>query len=230
MAQSEAVLREYDQGQLARLGQALQRPVAQLEVAGVGDLPEYPQVYDPSGQPQPWEWAVEWWPVPLLMERAEPVEGVPYILRLVEIRALIGPCTQVVSLKGTASQPLIGISVCRWWAGAPEGPQWPDTCHATRWRDNFVWGYTKEDGTVGFPMGSGDMPNSSGVWPAYCEAPGDWWGSGGWKPEIEHDTWHLVYQMIKVEDEPGPTPTPSGLVKVAGIYLELEDTDLEHTP
>ena len=141
--------------------------------------------------------------------------------KIIELRAHTGPCTQLVTVRDLEGQPLPGMAVCRWWAGAPEGPAFPEGCLATRWADQFVWGLTKDpEGVVGFGMGGGDMPNSSGLWVAHCEAPGDWFGAGGWLPNTVHDTWHVIYQITEAGDEPGPVLTDR--VRVSNIWLELE--------
>ena len=210
----------YDEAEklLRQMQSVLVAPKKVLEA----DVP-LPVVKDPTGAVRDWAWAEAWWPAPLILNRAAPIEGVPYVARIVEIQALIGPCTQIVKVIGPEKECLPGVAVCRWWAGAPKGPDFPEDCAATRWQDLFVYGLTAcPEGTVGFAMGDGDMPNSSGFWVAHCDAPGDWWGSGGWKPEIEHDTWLVTYQITEVEDEPGPTPTPEGLLRVADLYVRLE--------
>jgi hypothetical protein len=86
---------------------------------------------------------------------------------------------------------------------------------------------SKEDGTIGFGMGGGDKPNSSGLWVAHCDAPGDWFGSGGWFGLEAHASWHVVYQITEVGEDPEPKPSPEGLVRVANLWLELESTEAE---
>jgi len=213
--------------ELERLGLAMSRPLGIIRLEDVIAEPERPRIFDTTGAERDWAWAEQWWPADLILERAQPAENVPYLAKIIELRALDGPSTQLVTVRGLYGAPEPGVAVCRWWAGAPLGRAFPDDCHATRWQDQFVWGMSKEDGTIGFGMGTGDKPNSSGVWVAHCDAPGDWFGSGGWFGLTAHATWHVVYQITEVGEDPEPKPEPEGLVRVANIWLELESPEAE---
>ena len=176
-----------------------------------------PIVRDLNGQRRDLAWLASYWGVPLDIQRADPHPACPHLFRLTEIAIRQGPAVQIVACLQADGSPYHRTAVARWWQDAPALPPYPDDCHATRWKPNAVIGWTDAAGVVGFGMGGGDRPGSSGVWPLHCEAPGDWVGNLGMHAERNHETLALTFQLMPANEPPPEPPEPPASGDLAAI-------------
>lgn len=183
------------------------------------------RVYDPAGVERSFDWLVDWFGIRPEVVRAEPIDGVPYVMRCTELRTKDGEATQVVFTRGLNDEPFPGVGVVRWWSTAPGLVAFPDDCAASRWHDNGVIGIT--DGVladVGFGMGGGDCPPGySAVWPLHCEGPGDMVDKLGWGVGENHRVVWPVFRVIEAgtDPEPGPEPTDDVAEAVLAVAYEI---------
>lgn len=147
-----------------------------------------------------------------------------FYANVVRLEVRDGPCAQMVKVIDDAGKPLQGVRICRWWQDAPELPPFPEGCMATRFKDRAVHGPTNENGDIGFGMGGGDMPGSSGVWLVDCDCPGAWVGGLGWKPYTNHAAIAVTYQVFPAETEPPVPPPPEGDIEglLKAIWSKLD--------
>jgi hypothetical protein len=150
----------------------------------------------------------DWWGAEVEVIQAVPHPEAGFYARIVELKVSDGPATQLVRVVDEAEEPVAGVTICRWWQDAPALPEFPADCLATRYKDRAVHGETKANGEVGFGMGGGDMPGSSGIWLAHCDCPAGWVGGLGWKPAVAHATLVVTFQVLPAEVPPPEPPTP----------------------
>jgi hypothetical protein len=162
-----------------------------------------------------------WFTAPVPIERAQAHREAPYVARVTSLHCRKSACVQMVRVVDPSGQPLPGAAVARWWNDAPVLDAYPADCHATRWRERAVVGYTDATGTVGFGMGGGDQPPGwSGVWVLHCDAPGDWVGGLGWVTGTGYHTVEPTFTICPAGDGPSPQPTDADL---AGLLTDLEE-------
>ncbi len=190
-------------------------------------LPD-PVVYDMTGQQQSLAWLNSYWGVPLDIRRATIHPAAACVMRVTALQLHEGPATQIVRCVDQTNAPLNKVAVARWWPSVPNQLNpYPEDCHATRWEQNAVWGWTNANGDIGFGMGDKDMPGSSGVWPVHCQAPGDGVFNLGWMPGTNHRALVVTFMLLPAENpepEPEPEPTPGDLAEVVAALRELTAT------
>ena len=173
-----------------------------------------PKVYDQQGQEKDWDWLVANFG-PIELERTGVPEGVNHVYRIVELHDREGPAVQIVHVADQEAGPIEGITVVRYWPGAPPLDPFPPP--ASTWRDRGVYGETNINGEIGFGMGTGDyyFPPSIGasaVWVADQLGPSDFIHGLGMLGATNHRHLEVYYQLEDV-DEPTPpappTPPPS---------------------
>jgi hypothetical protein len=172
-------------------------------------------IIGPDGKPWTLAELSAWWGAEIEVVEPEPHAQAAYMVRAHELRVADGPATQIVRVIDQHGNPIDRAAVCRWWTDAPHLPALPAGCYASYLRPQAVVGETNAGGDVGFGMGKGDMPGSSGVWVANCQAPSGGVFGLGWKPFTNHAAVVVTFQVLPVGG--GPVVPPP----------EPVDTDLE---
>lgn len=180
-------------------------------------------VVGPDGKPWTLEALSAWWGAEIgVIEPAEdPRAG--HVARVVELRVLDGPATQIVRVMDDRGFPVPGVGVARWWADAPVLPPLPPDCEATYLYDRAVVGSTGASGDVGFGMGRGDLPGSSAVWVVHCDAPSGGVVGLGWKPAQQHAT---IIVTLRIESTTAPPPPePPGECPVDEVLTAMDQIE-----
>jgi hypothetical protein len=174
----------------------------------LAELPD-PMVFDVEGKQKDLAWLDTYWGVPVDIRRAALDSACDQVIRVTRIDVRQGPATQMVKVVSGAGAPLPQVAVARWWQDAPNIFPYPADCHATRWRQNGDIGWTNENGDVGYGVGQGDKPGSSGLWPIHCDAPSDGVFGLGMRAERNHELLAITFALLPVgEPVPGPDPEP----------------------
>ncbi len=163
-----------------------------------------PKVFDLEGVEKDWEWVTKVYGS--LHVRAEVSPG-DKVYRLVEVIEREGASTEIVTVLDEAKDPLIGVSVARYWPGAPELIHKP----ASPWKGKAVIGKTNDRGDVGFGMGRGDYIKKAGagasaVWVADKDIPSDLADKLGMIAGTNHRRLDFVFQLT---EEPGGDHSPT---------------------
>jgi hypothetical protein len=112
-----------------------------------GPPPELPPlvILDLNGVQRDWNWLRDTFGNVNLYRAGA---GTAY--RVCVLKAIEGPATLVAKVTDDG-QPLVGITVIRYWPGAPQLPP-----ELVGWFDRGIYAQTKANGEVGFGMGGGD--------------------------------------------------------------------------
>ena len=169
-----------------------------------------------------------WFGAPIEIKRAHVVPGAP-IVRVVKLKAKDSGAQQFARMLHEDGSPWPKAAIGRWWAGAPELPQFPANCLASRHAERADIATAKDNGFADWAMGPDDKPPSSGVWPIHCPAPADGvWGLG-WTPGGDnqgggHKTIEVTFQQFAADptdpEDPGNGDGDGQLKRIADA-LEL---------
>ena len=163
-----------------------------------------------------------WFGHSLDIRRADPFPGAP-IVRVVKLRGLKGITSQNVEMFKEDGSPWEKAAIGRWWEDAPGLDPFPPNCLATRWKNNAMIGFIEGSGVVGFGMGTGDAPGSSGVFPIHCPAPGDAVFGLGLMRSPEYRCVQVTFQEFATDPDPDPGPDPEpgdGYLERIAVALE----------
>jgi hypothetical protein len=169
---------------------------------------ELPKVYGQQGEERDWDWLVANFGA-VSLERAEALDGVSQVYRVVKLQDAEGPAVQAAYVVDSRGNPLEKVRVVRYWPDAPALPVWQPP--ASRWRDRGVYGETKDAGEIGFGMGYGDYyfppaGGASAVWVADESGPSDWIGGLGMLGGTNHRHLDVSFQRQDASSEPPPQP------------------------
>lgn len=161
-----------------------------------------PRIFDRHGTEQDWAWLQGKFGQ---VSHTESQETTAY--RLVRIQERQGHSSFVVSLIDADGNPIPGITVIRYWPGAPPLPAWNPP--PERWYNKGVHGETNAQGDIGYGMGPGDLyyppaAGASAAWVGELGVGSDCFHGLGW---IVADTdLHLDLTFQRTEGEPPPPP------------------------
>jgi len=167
-----------------------------------------PTVYDYDGNVTSLSWLYEEFG-PIQYIRVDPWPNRDVVYRLVALTAQCEYATLKVDVVDENGYPLKGVTIVRYWPGAPVLPDFSDVTQ--QWTSLGVHGETDTSGAIGFGMGGGDYyytPDAgvSSVYAAEFDGPSDYLTGLGMLGSTEHC--HIDSKFQRMSDEVPPTPTP----------------------
>ena len=176
------------------------------------------RVYDAGGNERDWAWVVEQYG-PLEITEAEPVvaaDGQTKVIRLVELREKFGPATCVVKVLKVDGSPMVGVNSAWHYSTAPDLGDWKQVALSV-WEPNADFGPTNDNGDVGHAMSEDSTYYPDRVeigpyttWILSSKLTSDLYRGIGCKAGTEHGHLDAVFQVVIIQDDPGPVDPEPG--------------------
>ena len=163
---------------------------------------------------------------PVAWAPVEPWDNKDITYRLTELHAQCDYATLKVCVEDANGNPINGVSVVRYWPGAPALPDFSDLTY--QWTSLGVYGPTEGEGCIGFGMGAGDyyypsegQIGASSVYVADVNGPSDMMIGLGMIAATNHCHLDTVFQAVSDELPEPPTPTPEPTSESGGWNIDI---------